>query len=1059
MTDTVRVFVSYAHDSEEHKSRVLLLCRILRDHGMEICVDQWEDDCRRDWFTWATRRITEADFVVVVASPGYRLAGDGVVSDDTNRGVQTEASLLRDLLHCNRSIWLSKLLPVVLPGGSVSEIPLFLQPSCADHYIVEDFSPAGLGDLLRALNSRSQGRVPPDGRQPVYPLASTVSPRLRAAVSTVATLPRDTGGFAGRETELDDLIAETAAGRWVHIVHGMPGVGKTAFVVNAAHRLAPQYPDGQLFVELHGHSTTWRAVEPEVALGSLLMAVGVPASQVPQGLHDRARLWRSSAAGKRLLIVLDDAAGYEQLLPLLPGVPGCLVLITSRRRLTGPCDARSVSLDVLPACAAIDMFLRLVQRPDVAHDLCAVAELVDLCGDLPLAIELSAGKLRSHGSWTVGHLTEELARARSELAGSHSANLAIAASFDLSYRNLAESEQRFLRRISLHPGNEIEVHAAAKVNFMGTDAATRHLDVLYFHNLIEEVSPGRYRLHDLVREYASKLTRDDPQEENERSISELLDYYLYATLTARRHVHAIQPLLYPVGPETSVTHPALVTESAALNWLAAEYQNICSCIEYSACAVHGSYAIKLALTLHPFLRMHGHWDEIQATHRIALKIAHNMGDPTAEAALLANLADMAHVSGDFAAAKTLFGNALALFERLGDRAGRAGALIGLGTVCNDLRERDSAIRRLGDAHTLSYEVGDILGRASSLHALGRTRAELEEFCLARKLQCRALALYIEAGNKLGIARVFDSLGSIDAYSCEYGSALHNYRCSLRLSRELGDCHGEARTLNNIGFVQVAIGQYPAALENLMNARRIFVALGDKLGEGNTLNYTGRAQIILGELEDAAISITESHAISTGFGAPLGQARSWTSLGVLHSALGDTSVALSSLQEAYGLYERLENQRGMAEVLVRLGEVWHSTGDFQDAKASLEQACKLASQYRYRDIHVHALNAGGLLVKDCVDGNRASRLLHEHALAIARKIGFPMGEAKALEGIGRSHLRVSSSSPQGISLLSEALVIYRRLGVDDARRVEVVLRASLGKSLYAARMQDIDEIES
>ncbi len=311
------------------------------------------------------------------------------------------------------------------------------------------------------------------------------------AVAT-RTLPRDIGAFTGRESELRQLVdsaASTARSGGVvaiHAIGGMAGVGKTALAVHAAHRLAERFPDGQVFLPLHAHTPGQRPADPCDALASLLLTAGVTAGQIPPGLEERSRLWRDRLAGKRLLLVLDDAAGHDQVRPLLPGTAGCLVLITSRRHLTALEDVRAISVDSLPPDEAAELLVRLAGRPDLRGGEAAVAEIARLCGCLPLALGLLARQLHHHPSWSAEELAAELAAARDRLGLMRAENLSVAAAFDLSYADLSAEQQRLFRRLGLHPGTDIDAYAGAALDEIDLDEARRSLDALYNHYLIAE---------------------------------------------------------------------------------------------------------------------------------------------------------------------------------------------------------------------------------------------------------------------------------------------------------------------------------------------------------------------------------------------------------------------------------------------------------------------------------------------------------------------------------------------------------------------------------------------
>ncbi len=305
-------------------------------------------------------------------------------------------------------------------------------------------------------------------------------PGAFAAAATRA-LPRDIAAFPGRQAELArlmggiDALAATGGVVGIHAVGGMAGVGKTTFALHAAHRLAGAFPDGQFFLPLHAHTAGHRPVDPADALASLLLTAGVPAAQIPPGLDARAGRWRDQVADKKILLLLDDAAGHEQVRPLLPGSASSLVLVTSRRRLAALQDATVISLDTLPPEEAAQLLAQLAGRPDLGSATGPGGEITRLCGYLPLAVGMLASQLRHHPAWSAAGLAADLAAAKDRLALMHAENLSVAAAFDLSYADLTAGPQRLFRRLGLVPGPSFDGYAAAALDGTSLGQARRHL--------------------------------------------------------------------------------------------------------------------------------------------------------------------------------------------------------------------------------------------------------------------------------------------------------------------------------------------------------------------------------------------------------------------------------------------------------------------------------------------------------------------------------------------------------------------------------------------------------
>jgi hypothetical protein len=375
----------------------------------------------------------------------------------------------------------------------------------------------------------------------------------KAAAAEPAAVPRQLPAavpyFVGRSTELallDSLVQNSAGSGMarpaaISAIGGAAGVGKTAFAVHAAHQLASRFPDGQLFVDLHGHTPGQQPVEPADALAALLEADGVAREQIPAGVDARAGMWRHRMAGRRALLVLDDAPDSEHVRPLLPGTAGTLVLVTSRHRLTALPEATPVTLGALEVGEAAQLFVRLAARPGLLPGDDAVADVAALCGFLPLAIRLMAGQLKHHPAWTAADLAADLASAADRLAAMHAENDSVAATFDLSYRNLPARQQQLFRRLGLLPGTDIDAYAAAALDDTALATAGSLMDELFGYHLIDEPARGRYRFHDLIRLHARALAAADPAAERDAAVSRLLDYYLHTARAADRHLAGAHP--------------------------------------------------------------------------------------------------------------------------------------------------------------------------------------------------------------------------------------------------------------------------------------------------------------------------------------------------------------------------------------------------------------------------------------------------------------------------------------------------------------------------------------
>ncbi len=613
---------------------------------------------------------------------------------------------------------------------------------------------------------------------------------VSAPVAATRTLPRDIGSFTGRQNELWQLIS-TVTGRaatggvvGIHAIDGMAGVGKTAFAVHAAHQLAPHFPDGQIFLRLHAHTPGQQPADPAEALATLLLTLGIAPQQIPAGLEARELLWRDHLSDKKVLLVLDDAAGLQQVDPLLPGTADSLVLITSRRRLAALDDAISISLDILAPEEAAALFIRVAARYDLQPIDTAVAEVTRLCGYLPLAIRLVAGRLR-HPTWTVADVAAGLAAARDRLAAMDDGERSVAAAFDLSYRDLTTAQQQLFRRLGLQPGADIDAYAAAALDDTAVPAARHHLEGLYDLHLIEEPVRGRYRFHDLLGDYARSLAATDPPIERDAALNRLLDYYLHTTIVAASHLTVRTRATDPPVIHQPSSIPELATRNAGIAWLEAERANLHAATAYAALHGWDLHAIHLSTAMHDFLRTQGPWNQALTLHQTALGVAHKAGDRLGEANALRDLGVVQYLTDDYPAAAVNLEQALVLYRDLGDRLGEANALKDLGFV-----------QRLS---------GDYPAAAVSLE--------------------QALVLYRDLGDRLGEAEVLNNLGQLLFASSAPADGCAHYVQALDIARALGTLLEEARALEGIGKCRLQEGQVSEGAECLRQALVLYRRLG------------------------------------------------------------------------------------------------------------------------------------------------------------------------------------------------------------------------------------------
>jgi tetratricopeptide (TPR) repeat protein/transcriptional regulator with XRE-family HTH domain len=811
------------------------------------------------------------------------------------------------------------------------------------------------GDLFVAA---ARGRAPAgEALAPAAPAAGAGS----AAASR--TLPRDIAAFTGRQAELGQLMArwaEAAAADGggvvsVHAIGGMAGIGKTTLAVHAAHRLAGSFPDGQYFLPLHAHTPGQRPVDPGDGLASLLLTAGVPAHQIPPGADARAARWRGHAAGKKILLVLDDAAGHQQVRPLLPGTPGSLVLITSRRRLAALEDAAVVSLDTLAPGEAAGLLARLAGRAGVTAGDPAVVQLAALCGYLPLALGMAGRQLAHHPAWTPAGLAGDLAAAKDRLELMAAENVSVAAAFGVSYEDLDDGQRRLFRRLGLHPGPDIDAHAAAALADTTPRQARRRLEALYDQHLITEPARGRYRFHDLIREHARTLAAADDPPAQDAAATRLLDYYLHTALAAGQHFPAWVAAEGPAPPGQPPAYaPPVSTFRQAAAWLEDERANLHAAAGHAAATARSAYAVAIPAAMEGFVQTRGYWDQGLVLYQAALAAARRAGDRAGQARALMLLSPMQTQTEDIPAATTSATRALRLYRGLGDLTGQAAALTMLGFLHAVTDDYPAAAADLRQALELFRDLDHRRGHGDALHYLGTVHRYTGDYPAAATCQRQALEFYTDTGYRTGQADALMHLGAVQRLTGDYPAAAASLRQAIALNRDLAD-RSQPEVLFELAAVQRLTGDYPAAAASSQQAI--------KLCRDHC------------ERRERAYALNE--------------------LGLVQQLTADYPAATASHQQALALNRDVGNRLGQAETLNCLGE--------------------LASRTAGRQARDH----------------------HAQALALARQLGTPAEEARALEGIGHSHLRDGHTS-EATTSLDQALAIYQHIAAPAARRVQETL---------------------
>ncbi|MBP2338948.1 DNA-binding SARP family transcriptional activator [Saccharothrix coeruleofusca] len=671
-------------------------------------------------------------------------------------------------------------------------------------------------ELREAYQAVLAGDAPPPSPPPSPPAP------VERPTAVPAQLPREHRGFVGRDAELCALEeALTGQDSAIGLLVGPAGVGKTALALRWAHRAAGDFPDGQLFVNLRGFDET-EPLDPRAALVGFLRALGLSDSQIAADLEDQAAQYRSLLAGRRVLVVLDNARSAEQVRPLLPGSSRCLVLVTSRHLLDDLVvteGATSLQVQTLPEQNAEDLLAAALGRQRIEQEPEAVAELVELCDRLPLALRIAGARLASRPRWTVQSLVDELRDEQGRLSGlSLEAGRGVHAALAVSYRELPEAAARLLRRLGLHPGTDLDSYTAAALMDINVVTARTHLRTLAYANLLHESMPDRYSRHDLVRLFTHQLAATDSEADNAEATSRLLDYYLHVADAARAHLSDhVRPFAPPAHRPAS--SPELSSHAAALEWFTLEEANLGLALDIAQGGGQHQRTWQLALCLDAFHFRRGNRLDRLALCRIGLSAARELGDAHAEATFLLRLGSTLADMGRIEEAVRACTDAARLAS--GDRHLELAALANLGYCLMADGRLDEAQERITEALELAREVGDTRSQASGLNNLANVLLAKDRPEEALRHATEALGLFGSVAPTKAHTATLHTVGAANQRLGRLDEALESYRAGLALAERLGDRYQEALCHRAIGDVLEQQESAEAALPHWVSALRLY----------------------------------------------------------------------------------------------------------------------------------------------------------------------------------------------------------------------------------------------
>lgn len=613
-------------------------------------------------------------------------------------------------------------------------------------------------------------------------------------------------------------------------VTGPAGVGKTTLAVHCAHRVADRFPGGQLYVNLRGFDPDRPATEPAAAQRLLLDALGVPAARIPADQDGQTALYRSALAGRRLLIVLDNARDSAHVRPLLPGAGPCLVIVTSRNQLTGLVAAHGahpVPLGLLDPAEATDLLSQRIGERRCHAEPAAVAEIVTRCAGLPLALAVVAARAATAPRMPLAALAAELrdARQRLDALAADDPNLGVRAVFSWSYQALSPPAARLFRLLGRHSGQTVSAPAAASLAGLPVDEARPLLTELVRSHLLGEHPAGRYVLHDLLRIYAAERARErESSVERDAAFGRLLDHYLHSAHGADRLLQPSRDQL-TLEPTREGVIPERMTDSpAALAWFAAEHTVLLAMVDAATAAGLDRAAIQLARTLRTFLDRQGHWPALVAVQETALTAARRLADPAAQAVAHRAIARAHTRTGRHGEARRHLGSALDLYRGGDDLVGQGLTHLNLALLGERLGEHRTALEHARTAYDLYQAIGDRREQGHALNVVGWQSALLGDHRAALVSCRRALALLQEFDDRTGQANTWDSLGYAHHHLGDHAEAVRCYGRALGLFRDLGDRHAEALVLNHLGEIHQSAGDVDAARVAWRAAVRILDSL-------------------------------------------------------------------------------------------------------------------------------------------------------------------------------------------------------------------------------------------
>jgi tetratricopeptide (TPR) repeat protein/transcriptional regulator with XRE-family HTH domain len=652
-------------------------------------------------------------------------------------------------------------------------------------------------------------------------------------------LPATVADFTGRAAELKALtriLEDAAAGPpgavVISAISGTAGVGKTALALHWAHQVARRFTDGQLYVDLRGFDPSGRPALPAEAIRGFLDALGVPSDRIPPTPDAQAGLYRSLLAGKRMLIVVDNARDEQQVRPLLPASLASLVIVTSRSQLAGLAaadNARLLTLDVLSHGDAVRLLTARLGAERAGAEPAALAEIATRCACLPLALAIATARAAARPGFPLAALAAELRDAPGRLdaldSGDSSGN--IRAVFSWSYRQLSPAAARIFLLLAVHPGPDISAAAAASLAAVSEPQARGLLRELTRAHLVTEHAPARYASHDLLRAYAAQVRDSGSESDRAAATARLLDHYLHTGYCASLLIEPAREPIALVPPGDGAVPESLTGYRQAVTWFETERQVLVAVVDRAAGSGFDRHAWQLPWVMADYLDWRGHWHERVSLLSTALAAAIRLGDTAGQAVSGRLLGHAWFRVGDYDQAGVQLRQSMELYRHLGDRVGEGKAHVLIALVAEGQGRFSDALEDCEQARHLFRDAGYTVGEALTLNNIGWFHGLLGDHQQARAYSQRSLTMSAELGYRRNEGFAEDSLGHAEHALGNFPAAVACYQRAIGIFRELGDRYYEASSLSYLGDTHYAAGELPRARQAWQQALAILDDTGHR----------------------------------------------------------------------------------------------------------------------------------------------------------------------------------------------------------------------------------------